>query len=677
MVLNFFYATQILRARIKQTNRVDINVLEECVAQSTSNMNNNNGRVFCYFCSRPDDSPVLLTFIREHIDQDISHIFAFYVNKKFKIIQPTERKRFANKLQEGARLGLEVKLGVVNADTSIPKFLHTSILIQMAEFMLDISLATNFIPTRQVTGCVFSSFVCFNPQIPFPTCRPKVLSSNAEKIWDHLRRKRIHTADVNLNNSSGSISPLARVLRIPYKGHVIYGVKYQPERALMIILPHPSLFRCHEDAVEFQDSIRKLYKTHQPEYIGPARFYGRPTTTCTASDVLMSILIMLELPLAVIKQCDVNFVLKDDDDESTVSSLISSSSSQEPIEAASVTAPGPSDMSDEVDDEEEWVPTQEILLAIDMATCQPSSYVPNEPSQTLSIDSQATVICSQHDIDNQLAEIARLRSIKLSLKCDYPTRNAVKPMDDPDNRILKDMDFFHEEIDLMIESFNLPATLLPITSVTKLPRVLANTIEKSNRLLILPIVELKKVLLLIIDRKTSEWGLIDPDAASQRERTSYNRINLLLSHESSQFNDFEGIIITIPCIFHAKLQLMHLILSVYRICQAFDYAKMLPKRLTYTERRLRDFCYVICRELQMRNAQYNSRNGLVQGNGFLKEGAFRALPSLVQFERSVVATDLCLFCDSRAFKKLGTHMAMNHGGQAKTKRERRKWKESL
>ena len=178
--MNFLYATVILRARLRQTNRVDINVFEECIAQATPDMNSNNGRIFCYFFSRPDDSPVLLAFIREHIDQNISHIIAFYVNKKFKIIQPTERKRFAKKLQEGARLGLEVKLGVVNAETDIPKFSHTSILIQMAEFMLDISLAKNFVPTKQVTRCVFSSFVCFNPQIPFPNCDPTALTSNAE-----------------------------------------------------------------------------------------------------------------------------------------------------------------------------------------------------------------------------------------------------------------------------------------------------------------------------------------------------------------------------------------------------------------------------------------------------------------------------------------------------------------
>ena len=159
-------ATRILRARLAKTSRVDISILENHEAQSTNDLNEHFGEIICHFCPRPSGRVALLSFIREDGEQDISHVIAFYVNTRFKIIQPSERKRFANRLGKGVRLGLDVKLGVINANVDVHPSFEASILIELAVFMLNLRLATDFVPHREADTCVIR---LFQSEHSFPT----------------------------------------------------------------------------------------------------------------------------------------------------------------------------------------------------------------------------------------------------------------------------------------------------------------------------------------------------------------------------------------------------------------------------------------------------------------------------------------------------------------------------
>lgn len=671
-------ATKILRARIAQTNKIDVVVLEEKIAELPVNLNEHYGQIICYFCTRPDDSPVLLAFIRQDRGAEISHIFAFYINTRFKIIQSSERRRFANKLPKGVRLGLEVKLGVVNAVTDIPTICHLSIILQMAEFMLNMNLVSDFVPTRQVTNCVFSSMVCFNPTIPFPDCNTSSLSPEAEKLWCQIMNRGYKVFDANLQVESEVIPLSTNILRIRLQYHVVYGIYYHVHRSLMLILPHPSLFRCREDAGDVISAIRKCFSRHSLLYIGSTRFYDDHRLSCCSAEVFKCILLALQLPLVTVKKCDIDYVIHDEQYlvpstssglslslEAEGSNILPACSSVDQINDLHEPQ---SEGQDNIDD------AVEVPLSIDLSTCQPIIELSQVSQRSMS--SQDTVICNQIDIDTELSDLNRLRDIQDSLQHDLPRTRGLNPRDDPRNLILNDITFFTDQLSFIITTYSMQANILPLTDVNSLRELVIDSSEPL-RLIIIPVRDIEGIVLIITDKQTEEWGLINPNAASQRELTTFNRVKSILSDVERPTKNYSGAQITIPCHFHSDYRVMHLLMAIYRVYQAFRYAQILPKRLTYTEKRLRCFCYVICRELQFRNADHNFRNGLVNDNGFLREGAFRSLPSPVYFERSVVATDRCLFCDIRYLKNLGAHMSMAHGGQAKSKRDRRRWKDSL
>lgn len=118
--MSYATATSILRARLANTSRIDVSIIDPVEAQNMPNYNNVDGRMFCFFAMSVNRAPILLVFGREGDSTNISHVFAFYVNTKYKIIQPKDRDKFKCKLGQGVRLGLDVKLGVVNAPTEVP-----------------------------------------------------------------------------------------------------------------------------------------------------------------------------------------------------------------------------------------------------------------------------------------------------------------------------------------------------------------------------------------------------------------------------------------------------------------------------------------------------------------------------------------------------------------------------
>ena len=441
----------------------------------------------------------------------------------------------------------------------------------------------------------------------------------------------------------------------------------------MLILPHPSLFRCSEDAEYVISSIRKRFNRHNLLHVGSTRFYGNHKLSCCSTEVFKCILLALLVPLVTIKQCDIDYAFEEElVPISDVGPGLPSISRVEALHAAS-SIDNPSYSAEPYTEGQDT--TVEVPLSIDMSTCQPLVEPPHASQQSTS--SQSTIICNQIDIDAELLHLDRLRDMKDSLRYDLPRTSGIKPRDDPQNLILNDTNFFLSELTFLASVYDLPAKISSLVDIDLLIDRLGSDFSGPSRLIIIPTKDIEGIVLILIDKQAEEWGLINPNAASQRELTSFSRIKSILGDATSLLKCFKGAQIDIPCHFHSDYRMMHLLMSVYCLCQAFRYAQLLPKRLTYTERRLRCLCYVICRELQFRNANYNFENGLVNDNGFLKEGAFRCLPSPVYFERSVVATDRCLFCDTRYLKNLGAHMSMAHGGQAKSKRDRRHWKDSL
>lgn len=691
-------ATKILRTRLALTNRVDVCVLDQNIAESPSNLNEHPGKIFCYFGQRPSGLPFLLAFARQDEDEDISHIFGFYTNTKFHIIQKPERKRFENRLQKGARLGLEIKLGVVITTVDVPQSCYLSVLIQMAEFLLDDDLINNFVAEKKITRCQFSSMVCFNPTIPFPSCRLMEIDSDARKIWDFIKERRFTVVEYDFNNPPARVNPTFEVMKIYYHGHIVYGIRYRSYNIMMLMLTHPSMFQCQEDADDVTAAIHQVLISSRigVDHIGATRVFCGADTQCNSTSVMKAILLALSMPLLIVKQCDIDLIFPEEDQDldSTVEEVLGTQSS---IHEPGPSIPYPANWSD---DEEilpnlqpleypqgtgEEVESITISLDIDAETCEPivasaSPPVVDDDDETIvvtcsQVSSQRTIILSQRDINNQLSEIRQNRDIKLALKEDHPTID-ILPMDDPRNRVMNDQRVFKRQLSHIVTNFGLPASLLLIPGPSDLVRSLEDALSRDSRLLIAAVQTPVGLVLVIVDKQTEEWGLLNPHIDTQRTHEVFDRLKNLMQSNSSYFRSFGARQLDIPCHFHQRYKLMHLLLSVFCICQAFNIAKMLPLRVAYTEKRLRKFCHLVCRELQEKNQAYNVEHGLIRDNNFLMPGAYKSLPSPLVFEKSVVATDRCIFCNGRYHKNQGSHMAMAHGGQARAKSNRRRWLDS-
>jgi hypothetical protein len=246
-------------------------------------------------------------------------------------------------------------------------------------------------------------------------------------------------------------------------------------------------------------------------------------------------------------------------------------------------------------------------------------------------------------------------------------------MDDPDNRILEHLGFMESELDYLVRSFPVPTIAIELTSLTSLLSTVNNLASCEDLwLAVVPVRVVESLSFVILDLKAKEWAHINPDPVGWRESSAFNPIALTLKRADCRFKGFSGRPLTITCYFHQEYRIMHLLMAIFCFGQALGYAKTLPLRVVYTEKRLRGFCYHVCKELQYRNADFNFKHNFVKDNGFLLPGAYRSLPSPVPLRRFPVRTDLCLFCSSSQKRNLGSHMAMRHGDQALAKRERRR-----
>lgn len=661
---HFRAATSILRARLAHTNRINIKVLDIDELEIIPSMDHLEGQIVCTFSKSINAQPVLLVLGRNGQDNNVTHLFAFYINTRYHIIQPMDRRRLMRKLPKETRPGIDVKLGIVNIQTMINSSCYLSLLVQAAEFLLDMDLMNSFVAEKQVTRATFSSLVCFNPTISTPTCKSNLMDTEALAILGLMQsRYGLTFVDLDYNNPPSLVSSSADVLRIMYLGHIIYGVYHRFARTLMLVMIHPGMFRCQEDADDLLKGIRSWYVRGHLNYIGTTRFYGDLTTTCNSRDALRSVLAASLIPLVVVKQCDLDAICPILDHQQVTFDVLSSLDSTEYHSQADA---GTSRQSDEEESDidvchvSELSEVETIPLDIDELTCEPVAS--NGSSQT---SSQQTIIMSLSEINDALAS-------NQDVSQPFPRVHAVSPRDDINNDILTDRLFFLKELDLIARAFKLPIKRAQPCSESNIQDKIV-TIGVEERLFLIPILLRGHVILMIIDHEDNRIGLLTADKSLQKDQTVVSWAQKLLSDSGSHMTSYVTKQLNLSCHYHEGFPLIHLLLGFYCLAQAFKTANALPIQLIYHEKRFRGYCHSICHQLQVVNADYNIRNGLVKDNGFLVRGAYRSTPSMVKFERSTVSTNLCPFCTKRLKPRdLKSHINMKHAGQARCKRDRRR-----
>lgn len=180
-----------------------------------------------------------------------------------------------------------------------------------------------------------------------------------------------------------------------------------------------------------------------------------------------------------------------------------------------------------------------------------------------------------------------------------------------------------------------------------------------------PIIDDKVNVIVILDINKQEWYYLNGDSNPNVAEEQYNALMDIIRKKYPRLSSKVNYQITTSNHFHKSYPKIHLLMMLHTIGQLFKYARVMPKKTVYTEKSFRLYCWSLCIEVQHLNYQHNLSKGLISSQGYLLPGALRSYSSPLQFERTVVATHICMICGARGFNNMGRHMSMAHGGQAK------------
>lgn len=276
-------------------------------------------------------------------------------------------------------------------------------------------------------------------------------------------------------------------------------------------------------------------------------------------------------------------------------------------------------------------------------------------------DSQMTEILEPRDIYPEISfwrEVSKKRQrIRDSI---VPPIHYIEPLSDFTQSYLKFLPCFTEAVRFMAKIWNTYATTIVLFDNDRVDSVDVRFIIYCNKTV------RNTDYMLIVDRSSCECIYIEPDNILHRDASVFDEVTR--TYVQSTFpgiNDYNCRLV--PIVYgncHNEYTRLHLLMSLYVITRLFRYSIELPQKIIYGEFELRKYAANICTQLQLSNSEYNIEKGLIDENGYPKEGAKESLPSPLRFEATVVPKDQCMFCKKRGFNNLGQHMSMKHGGQA-------------
>jgi hypothetical protein len=659
--LESYVLTGLLRHRLAHTVSFNINIIEEQVAFAASNLSNHNGTHIGFLMRRPDRSFMFVLLIKPDIDDGRPTLALFYLNTKFQDIKKSETDLLTKRIPQGTRIS------IVNIKTTVPSFSHPSLLLALVEWSIVSRLFNEYRPIIPIRTYGGSRFVVSNPQ-PYPSCRIDAYGSEAIVVINLMRRLRLKLVSFDCDHPT-PIPAEFDILRIVIDRHLVYGINYPEYRLLMILLPHPMQFRTAQMLNDTKNLLQE-YSAEAWAHIGPMRYHSEPTLQCNSSEILKACIMALAQPFVNLSSKDIDAMMPD----SQLNSIAAAIAQSAPLfRAASPAADLPEDENlDEACDDA----TIEVVNVDSCSTGDRAEFVSSQRSNPSiqSGASQPSLALYEAEI---LAETRRMDAClglrNLVANYNYPLKNEVTPMSDPNGSILNNTAFFLADLEWMADLCNAHTTaaMTPALDPAMLDDAITINEEGATRFLIIPILAEGFDAVLVVDRQNEEWGYINPNNEAT-DADVFADISNVATKTCSQFRDYVGMPITITSHFHKEYPKMHLLMAVFHLAKLFRYAKILPRKIIYRECDFRAFCDQLIAELRVANMNYNLERGYIKPDGYIASGGYISpTSSNVQFERSIVPSDQCNFCLKRGYNNLANHMSMKHGGLATTNAARR------
>lgn len=647
-------ATEALRHRLVKPANIGANILDPIRAFET-NLEDYYGRFIGCFIRRSNTEPCFLLFARSDPIDNIDYLFAFYLGHNFSRIQPSELQLLKGKIPRLFKS--KIATSVINIHSEVPSTCHLSVLLQAVEFSINPSLMSDFVPRQDLKVGKVSSLVCFNANIPFPNCNLSTFQPDTRRICKFIK-------DLNLKviRYKGEAIPSDfHILVAPYRNHLVYIIHYLQMKSMMILLPHVSQFRSHKDVDKFLDDLKTKLLPYKPKYFGATRYYGEINTVCNSKEILKACVFCFLFGnnlINVVKQSDVEAVLSDDRLEQAMENAariiqesMLQSNSEDSIPIANIPEPCSSPVQDDTrvtDIRCDGIDGEAEVLSV----------------QQEAGSSQETIIMTDKDLLN---EFRRLFDYETLLSYKTPPVPTLEARTDMRGDVLESRKFYFDALELVTELWH------KLSSVFLVPSVSLDFIRQSGftfetlemyRYIILPIHDDDWDLIIIIDRERDEWVSISPDNEAVKDHEVFGEIDSVAGKICKPLKDIIGWPIMITSSFHRQYPRVHLIVSLFYLAKLFKYCPSLPKKIIYTERDFRWYCYDVCFKLQLTNLEHNIMNDLIKDNGGLKQEAFRSILAPIDFERSVVPSDQCPYCLKRGFSILANHITMKHRGDS-------------
>lgn len=669
-------ATKVLRYRLVKPSNIGVNILNYDTALN-ANIEENFGRFVGFFVKRANLEPCFILFSRSDPESNIDHVFTFYLRHNYSKIQQSELKLLKAKLPALSKPDL-IQFSVINVYSDLPKTCDLSILIQAVEFSIHPNLMTNFVKRHDIRTGQISKLVCFNSNIPVPSCDLTKYGDKTDKIWAYIGTLDLKVLDLNvLKHQSEKIPHDFNILLVVHSGHLIYAINHYPVKSIMLLLPHCNQFGSQQVANEFITDLKSNLDSYNPRYIGATRYYGDSDTKCNSKEILKACIFSNMFGnnlISVIKKSDVDSIIPDDKVGEAVEAMnvnLEESNFQD-IEEDSLYL----DVESHHSPLDVTVNDDIRITEIGLNDCDGDTEILSVEQSSKS--SQSTVISSSQETII-LSPLHHYNEVRSQVNFDYFLNSNIPPlpvittMNNMEGELFKDDDLFLSAAEMI-------GTLLGkytryIVSTHALTTwqsfdeniIFDQEIVDDHHFIVIAVLYKEKEdheLIIVIDAKSKEWIYMSAKNEAVKDSAIFERVESIAKRVYPPLEGMKGWPVMITSNFHEDFPRIHLLMALYQLAKLFKYSIKLPHKLIYRERDFRQYCYELNLELQVKNTKFNMESGMIRPNGNYKPGAILCPITPIEFQRSVVPLDQCPFCLRRGFKRLENHISMEHGGRS-------------
>lgn len=634
-------ASGILLSRLTRPTTLDVNIYYDLIPNVKCNIERELGRFIGCFDIRPDGLPCFYLAGREHPDKKITHLFVFYMNSNYKVIQEFELNRLKNYLPGIENPECNIKIGIINVVSSANCAAYLSILLEAIVFMIGPNLFEQFVNYQVINTDIRDLVIGTLKDCKLSHC-DGIIRDDIIDEFKELANK--HSIEFSVYPNDGSLLKSELAL-INIRGHLVGSIYCKESKIVNYILVHRNQLEDDETYDELK-RISNSWYCNVRDYCC-TRLYPNKFIRCDSKFVQDALDLALQFRphvLTTIHENELNYL------------------SNKPIRSSVMVARF-----------ERIVPKLNTMNSLDLsqidADCITQLNFSSDdkyPDIVSNYDSQATIILSDHEIRSELSywrEIANERkTVKDSI---VPPVHGVKPFTDLSQSYLKFLPCFEEAVEFIAKIWSSFAKTIVFPMVRlRIDRQYNESWDA--RFVIYPLeshLDKTSIIIFDVDKKESihlQYGNVEHKDPDYFKECGLNYLKILFP----ELNEYKCKPVPIGSLFHEDYPRLHLLMALYVISRLFKYSIQLPNKIIYGEWELRKYASNICSELQLVNSEYNMKNDLIDHRGYLKEGAYESLPSPIVYETCVVPKDLCMFCKRRGFNNLGRHMSMAHGGQA-------------